>query len=892
MARLGGKHELGSPLWRANVGDEVDAELAFHVEMRTRELIARGMDPPAARAAAVARFGDLAAVNAECRDIGTSTEREMRRTEYFAELAHDARFAVRQLVKTPLFTAVAVATLALGVGATTAIFSAVNAVVLRPFPFARPDELTFLFSSWHGADGGVSVGDFADWRKRSTSFANMAAIQFVGMTLSTGDSPERVSGAKVTASLFPTYGVAPELGRVFTEAEDQPGQAAVVVLGDALWRRSYAADSGVIGRTITVNGGPATVVGVMPATFDPTDSHEALWMPAAYTPERLAFHDEHYLTVVGRLKRGMTVAGAQNEMTAISRRMSDEYPATNSANSSHVVPLGGAVIGTYRARLFVLLGAVGCVLLIACVNVANLLLARGATRWTELAIRAAVGAGRSRIVRQLLTEGLVLALVSSVVGVALAWVGVRVLVAAAPANIPRLASTRIDAWVLLFALGISVLSSVLFGLVPAFKTARWNLESTLRAGGRQSTATPRDRVRSALVAAEVAIALTLLVAAGLLIRSAIYLNHLSPGFDPEGLLSARVALRPAEYKAQTEEAEQTFTRILEAVRAAPGVQTVALTSQAPMGPGGGSNGIVPEGKTPDIKNAVDSRLRVVTPGYLSMMRIAIVSGRDIEPSDIRGGLRVSVVSAALAKALWPGQDAIGKRFACCEGKPDDPRWKTVVGVAADVRSGGPTQEVRPEFYLPMTQIPAEAWSWVGRTMTVVARSGNGNGASLTPGIRAAVKTIDPSIPVYSVFTMDQSIARSMAEQRFHLMLLVTLSAVALLLAAAGIYSVISFVVALRTHEIGVRLALGASGRDVVRLLTRQGMRPVILGAAVGAVLSVWATRLLRGSVYGVQTSDPATIGAVIAVLLGVAALAILLPARRATRVDPTTALHG
>jgi predicted permease len=399
-------------------------------------------------------------------------------------------------------------------------------------------------------------------------------------------------------------------------------------------------------------------------------------------------------------------------------------------------------------------------------------------------------------------------------------------------------------------------------------------------------------VRSALVAAEVAIALTLLVAAGLLVRSAIYLNHVSPGFDPAGLLSARVALRPAEYKTQTEEAEQTFTRILDAVHAAPGVKAAALTSQAPMGPGGGSNGLYAEGMPADFKSQVDARLRVVTPGYLSTMRISLVAGREVNEGDVHGGLRVAVVSAALAKALWPGQNAIGKRFRCCEGRPDDPRWKTVVGVAADVRSGGPTQDVRPEFYLPMTQIPAEAWSWVGRAMTVVARSANGNGASLAPGIRAAVKSVDPSLPVYSVFTMDQSIARSLAEQRFHLMLLVTLSAVALLLAAAGIYSVVSFVVALRTHEIGVRLALGATGSDIVRLLTRQGLRPVILGAAVGAVLSVWATRLLRGSVYGVQTSDPATLGTVIAVLLAVALLAILLPARRATRVDPTTALHG
>ncbi len=893
MTDLGrGGSELGSPFRRASVGDEVDAELAFHVEMRTRELVASGMEPTAARAAAIARFGDLQAVNAECKHIGISRERDMRRTEYFAELAHDARFAMRQLLKTPLFTLIAAATLALGVGATTAIFSAVDAVVLRPFPFARPNELMLLFTSWHGTDGSVSVGDFADWRKRSTSFSDIAAIQFVGMTLSTGDAPERVTGAQVTASLFSTFGVAPEKGRVFTADEDQPGKPAVVVLSDGLWRRAYGADERIVGRTITVNGAPASVVGVMPASFDPTDSHEELWMPAAYTPDRLAFHDEHYLTVVARIKSGVSVAAAQSEMTAISRRMSDEYPATNADNSSHVVPLGGAVIGDYRSRLFVLLGAVACVLLIACVNVANLLLARGATRSTELAIRSAIGAGRSRIVRQLLTESLVLALASTIAGVGLAWGGVRMLVAAAPANIPRLATTRIDAWVLLFALGVAVVSSVLFGLVPALKVSRGNLQGALREGGRQSSSSPRDRVRSALVAAEVAIALTLLVAAGLLIRSAIYLDHLTPGFDPAGMLSVRVAMRPAEYKQGGDEAEQTFTRVLDAVRTAPGVQTAALTSQAPMGPGGGSNGIVPEGKTQDIRNAVDARLRMVSPGYIATMRIPLVAGRDIDQNDLRGAPRVAVVSAALAKVLWPGENAVGKRFACCEGTAGDPKWKTVVGVAADVRSGGPTREVQPEFYLPMAQAPAEAWSWVNRTMSVVARSANGNGAAITPGIRAAVKSVDASLPVFSVFTMDQSIARSLAEQRFHLMLLVTLGAVALLLAAAGIYSVISFIVALRTHEIGVRLALGATGRDVVRLLTRQGLRPVVAGAAFGALLAVWATRLLRGSVYGVQTSDPITLVTGIGVLLAVALLAILLPARRATRVDPTTALHG
>lgn len=893
MARLGrGRRQLASLLWKASVEDEVDAEFAFHVEMRTRELIARGMDPAAARTAAIARFGDIRTVNATCRTIGNSREREMKRTEYFEEFAHDVRFSVRQLAKAPMFTLVAVLTLALGVGATTAIFSAVEAVVLRPFPFARPDELTFVFNTWRNQDGGVAAGDFNDWRKRSTSFAQLSAIAFRGVTISTSDSPERLTAAQVTASLFATYGVQPQLGRVFTEDEDQPGKDNVVVLSDGLWRRSYGADTAIVGKTITLNSRPTTVIGVMPASFDPTDSHEVLWMPIAFTPDRLALHDEHYLTVVGRLKPTATVASAQREMDAIAKQMASEYPKTNAESGVHIRQLAPAIIGNYRARLFVLLGAVACVLLIACGNVANLLLARGAARSKELAIRSAIGAGRARIVRQLLTESLVLALLATAVGLALAWTGIHVLIRMAPPAIPRLASTHIDGWVLAFALGLAILSAMLFGLVPAIKTARGNLQQSLREGGRTAIAGARDRVRAVLITAEVAIALTLLVGAGLLIRSAIYLNHVSPGFDPSGVISARIALRPAAYKEGAEEAEQLFTRMLDEVRVRPGVQSVALTSQAPMGPGGGSNGLVPEGAELGMKSAVDTRMRIVTPGYLTTMKIPLIAGRDIGAQDVKGGLRVVVLSAAAAKALWPNQSAIGKRLACCEGSPEDPMWKTVVGVAADVRSGGPTQDVRPEFYMPMVQVPAQAWSWISRTMTVVARAQSGDAASLTPSIRSAIKSVDASIPVYNISTMDDRIAQSMAESRFHLSLLVSLGVVGLLLAAAGIYSVISYFVTLRTHEIGVRMALGATTRDVVQLLTLQGLRPVIAGAVLGAVLASWATRLLRGSVYGVQTGDPTTFIAVAAVLLVVAVLAILIPARRATTVDPTMALHG
>jgi putative ABC transport system permease protein len=886
------RRQLASLLWKASVDEEVDAEFDFHVEMRIRELVAQGMDPTSARATAVARFGDIRAVRATCRSIGHQRERDMRRTEYLSELAYDAQFAVRQLLHAPAFTAVAVATLALGVGATTAIFSAVEAVVLRPFPYPAADQLAFAFTHWQFGDGGVSVGDYAEWRKRSTSFAELAAFQFRGVTMTTSDSPERITDAATTANTFPMYGVKPQLGRVFAADEDQPGKNRVAVLSDGLWRRAFAAKSDVVGQSIALGGIPHTIIGVMPPEFDPTDSHEDLWTPVGFTPAQLAEHDEHFLTVVGRLRPGVTLDAARREMDAIGHRLAVEFSKTNKTNTATVAGFAATIVGNYRTRLFVILAAVGCVLLIACGNVANLLLARGAARSKELAVRTAIGAGRSRIVRQLLTESLVLAAVSSLCGLLLAWAGIHLLVGAAPASIPRLAATRIDGTVLLFALAVTVACSIIFGSVPALRSVTADVQQALREGGRTAIAGTRDRVRTVLIVAEVAVALMLLVGGGLLIRSAMYLSRVDPGFKIAGLVSARVALRPSQFSNQPLVAEQSFARILDELRAAPGVASAALTSAAPLGPGGGSNGIVPEGRPSDISSAIDSRLRMVSPGYLTAMGIPLLSGRDIAASDVQGGLRVMVVSAALAKAAWPNESAIGKRVACCEGSPDDRRWKTIVGVAADVRTGGPTQDIRPEFYIPIVQSPPDAWRWINGTMTVVARAANGDGGSLTPAIRGAVRSVDPSLPVFNVATMNDRLQRSMAESRFHLMLLGTLGAVGLLLAAAGIYSVIAYFVALRTHEIGVRMALGAAPGDVVRLMTLQGLRPVIGCTVAGCVIAMWATRLLRGSLYGVTPTDRTTFAVVTLVLLVVAIIAILIPARRATAVDPTTALQG
>ncbi|MGH7720596.1 MAG: ADOP family duplicated permease [Gemmatimonadaceae bacterium] len=883
-----GSH-LHSPIWRESVHEQVEAELDFHIEMVARELTERGMTPAAARAEALRRFGDVAAVSETCRTIGTKREREMRRTEYLAELRHDAVYALRQLARAPLFSVVAVLTLALGIGATTAIFSVVQSVVLRPFSFSEPEGVVFVMERWQESDGNVSAGNYVDWREQSTSFEHLAAMQFSSFTLADGESPERVLGARTSGNFFSLLGVAPRLGRTFGPEEDQPGKEQVVVVSDELWRSHFAGDPGVLGRSIRLSGRDYQVIGVMPARFDPTVSQERLWVPIAFTPERRAEHDEHYLLVRGRLKGGVTRERAQSEMDAVMRAMAERYPADNKGRGVRLVPMRELIVGELEGRLFILLGAVGLVLLIACGNVSNLLLARGAARSKEIAIRGALGAGRGRIVRQMLTESLVLALVSGVVGLALGQLAVRAIIANAPPGIPRLDQAQLDWVVLAFAFALAAFSSVVFGFAPALRAARQDLQGILKEGGR-GMGTARDRVRHALVVAEVALALTLLTGAGLLIRSAIHLGGVRPGFDPEGLLTARLALPAASYQ-EPERAAHAFEQMVEELERMPGVTAAAVVSQAPMGPGGNSNGLVPEGRALDLENTIDSRLRMTTPGYLRTMRIPLKAGRWFTGRDVAGGERVMVVSEALAERAWPNESALGKRIACCEGAPGDPRWKTVIGVVGDVRSEGPAVDVAPEFYLPIEQIPPEAWEWIQRAMTLVAR-GTGDPAALTGAMRAAVRAVDPALPLYGLSTMDEAMRNATSEARFNTLLLASLGAIGLLLAAVGIYGVIAYFVTLRTQEIGVRMALGASVRDVVRLLTWEGLRPVLLGIALGTVASWAATRLLRGSVYGVSTTDPITFAGVALLLLLVGLVASLLPARRATTVDPAKVLNS
>jgi putative ABC transport system permease protein len=883
-------HRFLGLIRRPAIGEQVAAEVDFHIEMRARELVDGGMDPAAARIEALRRFGSLDDVSAECREIGTDREKTVRRTEFLSELRQDAAFAVRQLIKSPAFTIVAVVTLALGIGSTTAIFSAVRSVVLRSFPYTHPERVLMVSEYWSGMDGNVSDGNFTDWYNAARSFEAFAAERFTNFNVADRNSTERVSGGRVTHEFFRVFGARALLGRTFVAEEDQPGREQVAVLSHGFWTSRFAADRGVIGRQIQLSGRPYTVIGVMPASFDPTLSGEALWVPMAWTAERKAFHDEHHNIAVALLKPGVTREQANAELATIARAVEQRHPKDNAGRSARARSLPEVLVGDFRQRLLVTLGAVSFVLLIACGNVANLLLVRSAARRKEIALRAALGAGRGRIVRQLLTESAVLGVTGAAAGLALAWLGVRALVASAPPGIPRLEQTRIDPIVLAFALGLALLCSLVFGLAPALRAARGNVQSTLREGGR-GMGTARDALRTGLVVAEVTLAFTLLVGAGLLVRSALYLQNVNPGFDPNGVIAARVALPQATY-GEPAHAARAFRQIAERLQAAPGVRAAAIVSQAPLGPGGGSNGLIPEGRPIEPQSAINSRLRIITPGYFATMGVQVKRGRTFTDRDMAGAPRVMIVSEEVARQAWPGQDPIGKRVICCEGAPDDPRWKTVVGVAADVRSRGPTVAVAPEFYLPIDQVPAEAWSWTQRAMAIVARSAAGDAASLAAPLRAAVRDVDPSLPVYGLTTMNDALQSSVAQARFNTLLLTLLGVIGLILAAVGIYGVVAYFVNLRTHEIGVRVALGAQPRDVIRLMTWQGTRPVLIGMAIGTLTAIATTRLLQNSVYGVSVTDPVTMLAVAGALGLVGLLATVIPARRATRVDPVRALSS
>jgi len=596
--------------------------------------------------------------------------------------------------------------------------------------------------------------------------------------------------------------------------------------------------------------------------------------------------------VYGRLKAGVSRQQALAELETVAARLRRDVPRDDIEVGFLLIPFTDQLVGDYRTRLLVLLGAVGVVLLIACGNVANLLLARGAARGREIAIRTALGAGQWRIVRQFLTESMVLALCATGVGLLLARAMLAAVVSWNPEHIPRLEAARIDPVALAFAIAMALASSVLFGLAPALRLSNLDVHTGLRDGARGATGGGfRDRLRAGLIIGEVALSLLLLFGAGLLMRSAMALQHVNVGFNPGGVLTARIALPAASY-AEPDRVVAAFQRVADAAREIPGVTAAAVTSNTPMAPGGGSNGLIPEGRPLDLKSVIQSRLRMITPDFFRAMQIPIVRGRGFSDQDRRGAPKVMIVSAAFAAEAYHGQDPIGKRVVCCESGPNGtPDWKIVIGVADDVRTDGPSVAPAPEFYLPIAQAPPAAWEWVQRSMYVVVRTG-GSPAALTQSLRAAVARIDPDLPVFDVRMMDERLADALATERFNTLLLTILGVVGLLLAASGIYGVIAYFVSQRTQEIGVRMALGATPGSVVRLILSQSLRPVAVGAAIGVVAALAASRVLTAQLFGVSRTDPLTIAAVVTVLVVVALIASVVPARRAASIEPTRALQA
>ncbi len=878
-------------VWKPSVADEVDSELEFHIEMRTRELMAAGMDPARARDQAIRRFGDLGQVHHTLERIGRRRDRRELRMEWIHERRQDVVYAVRQLRRNPGFALLTVLTSGLGIGATTSIFSALNAVVLRGLPYREPERIVYVHSVLNDDDGSTAAAAYEALRDESRSFERIAAAEYTNFAIVGRDGlPAQVGGLRVSADYFPVFGVPPLLGRVFRPDEEVPGQDASVILSHGLWVQRFAADPGIIGTALQVNARQVTIIAVMPAAFGFSEGDEQMWAPLALTPAERADYQKGFLQVRARLAPGVTVEQATTDVRDVFRRFAERQSEVNRNRTGRVQPLYEAIVGPFRERLLILFGAVGLVLLIACGNVANLLLARGASRAREVAVRAAIGAGRGRIVRQLLTESAVIGLLGGAVGMLLAVWGIRLIRAVGPDGVPRLDQARLDWEGVGFAVALSLVSAAIFGLLPALRLATSDLHGALKEGGRGvGSATVRDRLRRSLVVAEVALTLVLLAGAGLLIRSGIRLQQVEPGFDPARVFTGAMTLPRMRYPT-TDHVVGTFERILEAVARVRAVESASLTFSVPLSGGSAQAGINPEGQPTDASSQLRADLHIVGTGLFRTMRIPIRAGRDFNDRDRQGTPLVAIINEATAKAAFPGEEAVGKRIGFLRDSTGAMQWWEIVAVVGDVRSSGLRDAPRPALYIALPQVPDVVLDAIQRTMFVVARS-RGEPLAMTREIQRAVADVDPGLPLFSVTSMDQRLSDSLAGTRFNTVLLSALGLIGLVLAMVGIFGVISYFVSQRTQEIGLRMALGAQRRGVLLLVVEQGLRPVVLGIVLGLAISVASLRVLTSLLYDVSATDPLTLSGVAVGVIAVATLAALGPARRATRIDPLAALR-
>jgi putative ABC transport system permease protein len=809
-----------------------------------------------------------------------------RKTNMLGDLWQDLRYGVRMLARNPGFTIVAVIALALGIGANSAIFSVVNTVLLRPLPYKNPDALVIVWDEQTHLGfpkDTPSPANFLDWREQNTVFEGMAATNERSFNLTGAGEPERLDGLRVSANLFSLLGVEPQLGRAFTAEEDKPG-SRVAILSHSIWQRRFGGDATIIGRALNLNGEAYTVVGVMPRGFQFRAPQTQVWVPIAFSAEEAAQRGSHYLEVLARLKPGVKLQQARAEMSTIAARLEKQYPESNTRLGSVVTPLHEEVVGNIKPALLVLLGAVGFVLLIACANVANLLLARAAARQKEISLRLALGASRTRLIRQFLTESLLLAGMGGAVGLLLSLAGIRILKGFIPDTISQVQAIDLDAKVLLFTLLVSLATGLIFGLAPATQASNFNLNETLKEGGRDSGASVRgNRIRALLVMGEVAVSFVLLIGAGLLINSFLHLRTLDPGFRTDHLLTAKIELSETKYP-DKEHRVPFYNELVRRVSALPGVESAAVASNLPFTYNGDSMAIAIEGQPdPPPDQRLDVVYRAVGPGYFSTMGIKMVQGRDFNEQDKADSVQAVVISEKTAHHYWPGENAIGKRLKPGITTSEGP-WREVIGVVKDTRQNDFVAPPKMQMYVVHSQI-----NFVIPNALVVRTSIDP--LSLATSVRNAVWAIDKDQPVSNIRSMEEIVSRAVARQRFSTMLLGIFATLALVLAAVGIYGVMSYSVAQRTREIGIRMALGAQRSDVLKMAVGQGLKLVLIGVAIGVASAFVLTRVMTSLLFGVSATDPVTFITISLVLVSVALLASYIPALRAARIDPMVALR-
>jgi len=876
--------KLSFPFLRGRRQRELDEEIATHLRLGTQERVARGESPADAAAAARRELGNEGLIK--------EVTREQWRGASLDPLFQDARYGVRLLRRSPGFTAVAVTALALGIGANTAIFSVVDGVLLRPLPFPDSGRIVAVQPLQTQPAPSAAAGsypDFFDWRAQSRSFSAMASRRGHGVTLTSLTPAVHLRGQMVSADFFSVLQAAPALGRGFVEDDDKPG-ARVVVLSHALWQSRFGSDPSIVGRAIGLDGRDHSVIGVMPAGFQfPVDEASAdFWTSMAPDAEGdrpwTSNRSLHVLDVVARLKPGVSLETARAEMNGIAARLARQYPDSNrDRGQARVLPELERVVGDVRTPLLVLLAAVGCVLLIACVNVANLLLARATARHRELALRAALGAGRVRVLRQLLTESLILALAGGAAGLLLAAAGRRALLALSPDRVPRLEQIGLDPRVLVFTSGVALLTGVLFGIAPALRLSRVDLAEALKEGGRGADGGPgHNRFRGMLVVGQTATAVVLLTGAGLLLASFQRLRNVDPGFLAAGVLTFDTSLPESRYPEDRQ--RRFYDDLVASVRSRPDVRAASAIFPLPLGDSHVGISFEIAGRPVAPADEPTADYRQVGPGYFETMRIPLLAGRDFTERDDAQGPPVVIVNQALARAFFPGENAVGRRIKPGVARDGEARMREIVGVVGNVRALGLAAAASPEFYVPYAQLSIA-------DMTVVARV-DGETSPLAADVRRLVTSLDPGVPVFHVRTLPDYVLASLQQPRFNALLLSVFAGVALLLTGVGLYGVLAYAVAVRTREIVIRLALGARRADILAMIVRRGLSLALAGVAIGLAAALAVTRALRGLLYEIAPSDPAIFLGAAAVLATVALLASGIPAWRAARIDPMKALRS